>query len=463
MALMFLISVVLSRLLPPSEFGLLAMVTIFISFSSVFVHFGFHLALIQSQDVTQEDYCTIFFFNVMIGILLTTIMFLAAPMIADFYGIPIVKQIARALSFLFLLNSLMIIQKTKLEKSLNYKNISLFRIVAVVISGLISISMAFNNYGVWSLVAQNLVTAFVTCALFWYWSAWRPQLIFSTTSFKKYWRYGSNAFGASFVMTIGNQLDNLIVGKVFLQEKLGLYNRGKSLSSLMTILPDSLFMTPLFPALSKIQSEKTRLRDALSKINSTLGFLFIPAFIFVISFSNLFILSIYGTQWIGAVFFLKTFCLIGMLHMILKPNNHLLMIVGKSEMPFKINTFTTALRIIAILILGLQNIYWLMYGLIGVKAIELCIYAFLGSKEIGEHFYYFIPKFIPYILCSVLAWLGASMLCEIIQIKVILIVQLVICFTIYALIYLALILILQPESYSFLIPEVKKILTKKQL
>ena len=226
----FIVSIFLARLLEPSEFGLVAMVMVIIGMASVFSDIGLSGALIQRRRLLPVHYSSVFYFNVFAGSLLTGITYFAAGWIGTFYGNEALVPLAKILSPLFLINALSSVQATQLRKQLNYGVLVKAGFTASAVSGVIGIWMAYTGAGVWSLVAQSLSQGVIYNLLIWSFGRWVPSLSFSLKALMQLWGYGFRMFLSGLLDAIFTRLDFLIIGKMFLPQTLGFFERAKSLN-----------------------------------------------------------------------------------------------------------------------------------------------------------------------------------------------------------------------------------------
>ena len=250
----FIVSIFLARLLGPEQFGLIATAMAFISISSVFIDIGFSAALIQSQENTQTTYSSIFFFNIFAGAVLTVLTYFTAPIIGKFYGDPEITELVRWLSLVFIFNSFNRVQNTILNKELNFKALTLRTFVASIISGLMGIYCAYQNWGVYSLVVQTLAFGFFSTLLLWSTSSWRPSLHFSIIEVKKLMGFSIYAFFDRILNSIFIRLDVLLLAKFFSPITVGFYTRASTLVDQVTKYSSTSIIRVLFPMLSEFHN-----------------------------------------------------------------------------------------------------------------------------------------------------------------------------------------------------------------
>ena len=226
----FLLSIIIARLITPGEYGLIAMLTIFMAIAQSFVDSGFGNALIQKKDRDEVDYSTVFYFNLVISIILYVVLYLCAPLIAKFYNQPLLMPVTRWIALNLIFNSLSLVQRTRLNIDLNFKLQAKISLSAVIISGIIGITLAYRGYGVWALVTQSLSNNFLSTVLLWISTHWIPLPIFSKRSFVKLFSFGSKVLASGLLHTIYLNLYSLVIGKFYNAADVGFYNRAYSIS-----------------------------------------------------------------------------------------------------------------------------------------------------------------------------------------------------------------------------------------
>lgn len=250
-----IVSIFLARLLLPEDFAQIAIVLSVIGVASVFIDFGLTQALIQKQNVRNIHYNSIFWINISLAVILTILCFLSAPLISNFYKLPELINLIRVVSFAFILNALGGVHSAMLIKKMAFIHLSKINIISSFISGIIGVSFAFLNYGVWSLVIQYYSGAIIRQILLWNQTKWLPKFQFSYIVIRPMWHFSKNLFISSILNDIFIRIDVFIIGKLFSPASLGFYSRGKSLNQLISSYSSASLTSVLFPALSKIQHD----------------------------------------------------------------------------------------------------------------------------------------------------------------------------------------------------------------
>ncbi|MBK6266501.1 lipopolysaccharide biosynthesis protein [Marivirga sp. S37H4] len=268
----FIISIFLARLLEPAEFGLVGMAMVFISVSQVFIDVGFASALIQNKDNTNLTYSSIFYLNFAAGLVLTAIFYLSAPFIGDFYGDAEITSLVRWLSLIFVFNSLNLVQTSILKRKLNFKVLTLRNVIASTVGGVLGVICAFLDFGVYSLVVQQIVTAILGTILLWTTSGWKPDLKFSWYEVKRLSGFSAFVFFDQFTSTIFRKLDILLIGKVFSAATLGFYTRAVSLKDQVILYTTTSLVSVFYPVLSGLQDNHQEYSRVYFKVISVVAF-----------------------------------------------------------------------------------------------------------------------------------------------------------------------------------------------
>lgn len=247
----FSINIIMARLLLPSDYGIIAMLGIFLQISQSFVDSGFTNALIQKNDRTDIDFSTVFYFNISIAIFFYIVIFITAPFIADFYRMPVLVDVARVVGLTLIINSLSAIHKTKMTIDVDFKTQSKISLLAVLISGIVGIYMAYSGYGIWALVCQSLLNATLLTILFYYFSHWFPLFVFSINSFKQLFSFGSKLLISGLIHTIYHNLYSIVIGRRFSAVDLGYYTRAEQFAVFPSANLNAIISRVTFPILSR--------------------------------------------------------------------------------------------------------------------------------------------------------------------------------------------------------------------
>jgi O-antigen/teichoic acid export membrane protein len=369
--LSFIISVILARILSPGDFGLIGMVLVFTGFAQIFSEFGLGTALIQKQDLKENHLSSIFWINILIGIIITIFMILISPLLASFYHQYILKQIIIFIAPVFFISSVSIVQYSLFQKNLNFKTIAVIDLLSILLSGIIAVILAFSSYGIWSLVWQSLFFAFFQSFFSWIFSSWHPKLSFDIKALKELMNFSLNMLGFNTINYWARNLDNMLIGKYLGDGALGIYSRAYSLMMLPIIQISSVVSRVMFPALSSMQNDIEKIKKTYLKTIRSISLVTFPLMIGLMVMAKPFILSIYGEKWAGVIPILQVFCLIGMLQSIFTTVSLIYTSLGRADIMFKWSIFASFFIILSFIV-GLQ------WGVMGVAySYFFCIFFIL--------------------------------------------------------------------------------------
>jgi len=403
-------SIILARVLLPEEFGLIAMLTIFIAIGHTFVNSGFGQALIQKKESAYIDECSIFYFNIFVSSLAMALFYFAAPLIASFYDEPQLIPMTRVLSLIFIFNALGLVQRTLLTKQLDFKTQLKVSLLTSLISGLISIIMALNGFGVWSLVTLYLCTDFFTSVFLWVYSKWRPSFIFSISSLKTMFSFGSRLLLVSITNSIFTNIYQLVIGKSFSASDLGFYSRADSLYKYPITLLNGIVSQVSFPVFSKIQNDKKRLKEATSKSLIMITLISFPIMVGMIIVANPLIEVLLTEKWLPSAPYLKLLCVIGMLHPIMVINLNALNAQGRSDLYLKIDLINKILVIITVAITYRYGIKMMIIGQVIDYFIAYYLYTYYTDKLLGFPIIQQIKEVAPALILSLVMGAGVYLI-----------------------------------------------------
>ena len=402
MGVTFISNVVLARILSPEDFGCIAMLMIFIGLSNTFIDSGFGSALIQKKEPTPVDYSTIFYWNLFLSFFLYGVLFFCAPLVAQFYNMDLLTSVLRVQGIVLILNALSIIQQNQLRKKLEFKILALVNIVSSVLSLLIAILTAVYGWGVWSLVAQQLSLSALNAVLFFVVTRWRPLCIFSGQSFRGLFKFGGFILLSNLFSTLSNEIQSLLVGRMFSPATLGLYNQAYRLEGSAANVVSDITNQVTYPVLSSLQDDRDRLKNALKKFIQLPAYICCPIMAFIIVAAKPIIIFIYSEKWVGSTPYLQILCLAGLAVCLQGPANQAITAIGKSKVFFIWTiikrTLTIILCVAGILIAGMKGL--LIGSVIGTWAVYI-INGFLVERHIGYSLIKQIMDILPYVILSI--------------------------------------------------------------
>ncbi|MFH1063134.1 MAG: MOP flippase family protein [Candidatus Omnitrophota bacterium] len=398
----FVVLAILARLLSPDDFGLIGMVAVFAGFAFIFADLGITAAIIQKQDLAEKHYSSAFWINIAAGICLVLIFISCARLIADFYHQQVLKDIIRILSLNFLFSSFSIVHLAIFKREMNFKAITIAESIAVVISGIIGIYLAFAGYGVWSLVVQLLSCTFVNTCFLWIFSGWRPRLLFEMAAIKEIFNFSANVTGAWIVKYLSETVDYLLVGKFLGAGALGFYTLAYKI--MIYPLQHIVYVMGgvMFPAFSRIHDDLKKVRDNYLKIIKLVSLVIFPLIMGLFVVAPEFIRIVFGEQWEPVVPVLRILCFCGIFQSFGTAVENIFMSQGRSDIQFKVQLIGTLLVVVFISI-GLK---WGIVGVASAYAIYIAGWVpftlYISSKLINLHNNKLFKAMLPALLVSIL-------------------------------------------------------------
>ena len=400
----FIIGIVLARILSPEEFGLIGMITVFLAITQSFVDSGFGQALIRKKDADDTDFSTVFYFNFLAGILLFALFYLSAPAIAEFYKQPELKNIARVLGIIILINATSITQRTRLTKTVDFRRLMKVNVTAAIISGTVAIIMALTGFGVWSLVWRSIIGSIVQTIMLWYYNKWVPSLTFSRKSFKSLFSFGSKLLVSGLIDTIYRNIYLLIIGKFFSATELGYYTRADQFSRLASQNLSGTVQRVSYPVLSMVQDDNEKLKAGYKKLIMSVMFITFVIMLGLAAVARPMILILIGEKWLPSVEYLQLLCLGAMLFPLHALNLNILNVKGRSDLFLKLEVIKKGLAVPVILAGVFMGIRAMLIGMIILSFVAY----FINSYYSGKLLRYPVREQIKDILPSFLLALAVS-------------------------------------------------------
>ena len=342
-----LILALLARLLVPSDFGLIAMVTVFSGFVAVFANLGLTSAIVQKKEISDETLSSTFWISVGLGALLTLALAASAPLIAVFYSDLRLIPLVAFISTIFFINSFGSVQTALLTKSMNFKALAVINICAVGISGSISVFLAFSGYGVWSLAWNVVLAAFIAVVFTWIYSRWVPHFSFRLQHVKGLLGFGANLTGFTFINYFARNTDNLLIGKFLGAAPLGFYNLAYNLLLFPLNNISSVIGNVMFPALSIIQHDKQMVREAYVTSNRYIAVVSFPLMIWLLVAAPQAIRVVFGPKWVSAIVLVQILALTGLTQSIASNVGWIYLSQGRTDIMLKVSIFATIIILIS--------------------------------------------------------------------------------------------------------------------
>jgi O-antigen/teichoic acid export membrane protein len=362
--LQVVVSILLARLLAPSDFGTLAMVLIFTGFASTFSDLGLGAALIQKQDAEARHAATVFCLQLAVGIFLALLLAATAPLIARFYKNPRLTALCLGIAPTFILAAFWGVPMAQLQKAMAFRKIAKIETAAVLGSGSAAILLALNGWGIWSLVIQTLLAALITAVLSWQESRWHPQIAFDLAAWRELRRFSSSLTGFNFLNYWIRNLDNLIIGKFIGPVALGIYSRAYNLMLYPINQVSSTVSRVMFAAMASIQDQTERLRDIYLRAARLIALVTFPIMAGMSLLAERFIVTVLGPQWQDAAGVLRILAAVGLLQSVGTTLGWIYIARGRTDIMFRFGLAAGAVYAAAFLV-GLR---WGVRGVAGAYA-----------------------------------------------------------------------------------------------
>jgi len=398
--IVFLVGIILARLLSPKEYGLIGMITIFIAISQSFIDSGFSDALIQKKECSEDDYTTVFYFNLAIGIIFYVLLFFAAGVISNFYNEEKLLLLVRVLGVNLIINSFGVIQRTLRTKTLNFKLQAKISVVSSSFSGILGIGMAYWGCGVWSLVGKTIAQNLCSVVLFWLSSNWKSRGSFSFSSLKELFGFGSRLLLSGLLNTAYKNSYYLIIGKYYSASELGFYTRAEQFKNLPSKNFTGIIQRVTYPVLSSIQDEPQKLKEGYKKLIKSSMLISSILMLGMAAVAPTMILVLIGQKWLPAAVYLQLLCFAAIFYPLHVLNLNMLAVQGRSDLFLRLEIIKKILAVPTIIIGIILGIKIMIIGMIANSLIAYYLNSYWSGKFIGYSMSEQVKDIMPSFLLS---------------------------------------------------------------
>ena len=396
------VTIVLARLLDPTHYGIISIVTVFITFCNVFVTSGMGSAIVQKKEVDDEDYNTAFFVSLSIALALYVVLFFAAPVISDFYEMDELKWVLRIMALRLPLASVNTIQQAHVQRAMQFKRFFIATLFGTVLSGFVGIGCAISGLGVWSLVAQYLTNTTVDTIVLLFVEKWIPKFQFSVEKAKSIFSFGWKVLATDLVYTAEEDIRSLIVGKVFGSADLAYYDQGKKYPSILVNNLNSAINKVMLPAYSRSQDDLENLKKMLRKSIAVGIFVLAPVLIGFAAVSDSFISVVLTDKWMFCSPYIKIFCFIYLTRPLETACHQALLAIGRSDVVLRIMIAinVVALAAVFIAVFGFNSVFLIAVGSLLSSFVSLACFMGYSNKLITYHFNEQLADIVPALFSS---------------------------------------------------------------
>lgn len=397
-----IITIILARLLEPSDFGLIASIAIFIAISETMVHGGFVQALIRKVEVFDTDYSTVFVFNIVLATLFYFLIYFLSPFIAAFFDQPILVPVTKVIALVIIFHAGGIVQNISLRRALNFKTLAIINISSTLLSGGLGIAMAYQGLGVWSLVAQTTLKAFLSTLLLWLQGNWKLSLAFSRKSFRENFNFGYKISVASIVNKLGTHAYNIIIGRLYNMESLGFFYQAKKLNQTIQGSIAQVFQQVSFPVLSSIQEDRNRLINIYISFIRTTAFISFPLMMLFIVIAPAMFDVLFTDKWAESVPLFQLLCISAVFVPLIYVSGNIPVVKGRSDLFLKLEIIYKIQLFVSLAVTATIGVQAMVIGIVIQVVIQFLINIVIAGRLLNITLFYQLNRIVPMFLLSFL-------------------------------------------------------------
>ncbi len=429
----FVVSIILARLLEPKAYGTLALIYVFTSILDVFINSGLGTALIQKKDADDIDFSTVFYFNILIAIISYILIFIGAPYISDFYRDASMTPYIRVLSLALLLSGIKNVQYAYISRNLMFKVFFFATLAGTLFSAIIGIAMAYKGFGIWALIAQRISTQVVSTALMWGIIHWTPRLVFSWNKLKSLYQYGWKMLASALLNTVYMRFHSLIIGKIYSAEELAYFHRGENFPIMIASNLNNAIDSVLFPAMSQVQDNLTRLKDMTRNAIKLATYIIMPAMACLAVCSEPLVKLILTDKWLPCLPFLRLYCISLAFYPIHTANLNAIKALGRSDIFLVLEIIKKIVGLAVLILCVRKSMLMLAYGSLVSSIMSQIINSWPNKKLLNYSYLNQIYDIFPSILLTFISGSVAYSICLFMKINYILmlLLQPILLFSVY--------------------------------
>ena len=381
----FVVQIILARLLLPADFGVIALLMVFIHLAQVFVQSGFSTALIQAKNPDDRDFSSVFYLSLGVAGILYIVLFISAPAISAFYKMPDLTRVLRVLSLILFFGAVNSIQNAVVSREFKFKQLFYSSLGAILISGTIGVYLAYAGYGTWALVWQQLSNALFLCLIMWITVKWRPKLLFSLDRLSKLFSFGWKLLVSALLDTGYREMQSLVIGKMFSAADLGFYNRGRMFPQVVVGNIDGSIQSIMLPALSQVQDDPRRIKEMMRRAITMSAFIIAPLMAGMIATAEPIVRIVLTDKWLPSVPFMQICCISFIFYPIHTANLTAINAVGRSDIFLKLEIYKKLLGIavLVVTIILFRSVIAIAWSAVLSGIISTFINAYPNKRLIG--------------------------------------------------------------------------------
>ncbi len=409
--LSFISGIILARLLSPDDFGCIGMLSIFMVIANNFVDGGFASALIQKQKPTQDDYSTIFYWNLGMALFVYIVIYICAPHISSFYKYDLLCPVLRVQGVVIIINAFLLIPNNQLRKQFQFRKIAKVVVISTICSLIITIVMAYKGYGVWSLVSQNITMSLFPTIAYWISNKWKPSPRFSVRSFKDLFAFGGYMFLTNMLNAISSNIQGLLIGKIYTPATMGYYSKAHSTETMASTSISQILAQITLPLYSEVQNDLPALVNVVKRLTISLAYITFPMMFLLCLLAKPLFIILYSEKWLPSVPYFQILCVAGLAICLQAVNLQAVAAIGKSKLMFKWTVIKNCVTLIFIISgLVIAGIWGMLVGMVLQAWFAYLVNASLVSKHVGYDLKKQFSDLAPILLLSIIAFIVAFLI-----------------------------------------------------
>lgn len=405
LTIQFVSNLVLARLLMPEDFGAIGIMMVFITLSNVFIDSGFSASLIQRKEITETDKSTVFYTNLVLSVIVYAVIFVSSPWIANYFHIPALRSLLRVLGVVLLIDAFCAIQNTILTRDMNFKRLTQIKLAAILIAAFVAVCLAYNGFGIWSLIIQYILYSTIRTTATWIVAKWRPILVFSKESFRTLFGFGSKLLLSTFVAELYVNFQQILIGRFYTPTDLGFYSQARQFQQIPTGTVSQVINSVAFPAYAKLQNDKAKLKEMFRQNVRLVAYLNTPLMVLLAVIAQPLIILLYSSKWVGSIGYFQFLCIgFGIFLAIHQCSLSVLKAVGRSDYVLKLEIIKKVLGVLFIIIgINIWGIWGILYALALNSFIEIFLNGYYLGKELHYNGFNQLMDMIPSMIASIVS------------------------------------------------------------
>lgn len=453
-----IVEIVLARILLPEDYGIVAIAAVFITIANTITVDGLSLALVQKEDASSIDFSSGFFLNLIVSGIIAVALFCAAPYIAGFYASPLLCDVLRVLSLSIPISSLNSIQRAYATRNLLFKRFFVSSTVGYILSGAISIVLAYCGLGVWALVAQTLLAALFDTLILWFTVRWRPTLEFSLARLQALWSFGWKILASNLLYQVCIQLRAVVIGKKYTSSDLAFFNRGELIPALVACTADKAMQTALFPVMSQAQSDNSEVQGMLRRFVKVGCYVIFPAMALLVVVSEPLVQLVFTEKWLPCVPYIWVFAACYALQTLQSASLLALRAIGRSGVTLVQDCIKRVIDL-ALLVVAIP------FGPVAIASsclVSAVVAVVVNTIPCSKVFKYGLLRQIIDVAPTAFMAFGAGMVAYCVSLlHLAAVVQIVLQVAVFALIYIVSSIVLHNDSYTFMVETARGMLGRR--